>query len=168
MPENLASSVMRQLLLLLLAPALLPAQDTTHYGSAFGLNVGIPAYAGRTIPQAATIGISWTGVRPNTIQLDAALGTSPYALGYGLPAAAARLGVVLPIALTRSTYIMPMAGASAVVVIPAAVPGWYYGGSLVSWMSESVGTRVTLTAHHFGSDDSSVMLGEIGLAWRFE
>lgn len=149
--------------------AIATAQDSATArppASAVGFLVGLPAYAGQTIGQLATVGVSWTQLHPQRLGADVSLGTAPRAIADGQSAIGARADAVFPLAIAPSVFLLPAAGVSMLAVTSDhAVLGVNAGVAVMIVKSRSVGFRAGVTVHRFQDDRNLASLVEAGVVW---
>jgi hypothetical protein len=132
----------------------------------FAFTFGLPGYGSDMVPEALTLGIQVTQLRPNRLSADVALGTMPRALAEGFVVMGLRGGVAVPLRLSDEAYLLPSAGISALGVANetgGGVLGVNTGLSVVLGRDGRDGVRVGMTWHKFQEVRGAVWLLEFGI-----
>lgn len=174
---NLAETLMRTTslfaaLLLVGAPAIAFAQDTTrtdtldprYDGWLPGAAIGVPGYGSLPVPEAFTVAMSFTKIRPNRVGPDIWIGTMPRAFEFaGVLGARVNASIALPI--SGELLLVPTAGLSAIGAFGdgggGALAG-VNGGASVIVESPYMAWRFGITAHRFSQSATPVWLMELG------
>ena len=140
---------------------------TQRDGWIVGPLVGLPGAGSEVAYPLVTLGLGVTRLQPDQVGLDFAIGTAPYALGFGVLPVAARIGPSIPLTIGPDAFFIPSAGVSGILIASpegsGAIPGWYAGAAAVV-AHGAVGFRVGVTIHEpFERDAQPVWLAEIGI-----
>jgi hypothetical protein len=150
------------------AAAPFDAQDTTGWsprGWIAAFSVGLPGIGDSYSPLLFTVGGTFTQDRPNSLALDAAIGTAPYVIAYGVVPVGARMGIALPLEVQPGLTLVPSAGASFIGTASgdAGTVGRNAGFAFLTRVPDGSGVRVGATWHLFENDRQPFWLFELGI-----
>lgn len=140
--------------------------DAPSSGWIVGASLGVPGHRKEWTPDLFTLGVTFTGARPNHLVPDVAIGTMPYALAFGVVPIGIRGGVGLPLAIAPHLLLIPSGGVSVIAVGSpgggGGVGGLNYGVSAIAHL-QHIGLRAGVTWHYLTSTDSPFWLAEVGI-----
>jgi hypothetical protein len=148
----------------------LGAQDAAGWsprGWISAVSVGVPGTGDAPMPILFTVGANFTQDRPNSLALDAAVGTMPFLIAHGLPAVGARVGVALLLEVVPGLTLVPSAGASFIGMTArsndAVASGWNAGFTFLTRDPDGSGLRIGATWHQLDYDRQPLWLIEFGV-----
>jgi hypothetical protein len=142
-------------------------KDTTalYKGWLGGFAVGIPGFAAQPIPEAFTVAVFFTDVRPNRVGADIWIGTMPRAFSEAA-VLGGRLNAALSLPLSPELVLLPTGGLSLVGALYDGSGGGIFGynlGASAAFLGEGSGLRASVTVHRLGAGTGPIWLLELGV-----
>lgn len=137
----------------------------------------IPRAEGSFSSEFTFVGLTAGTARPGLVGVDMAFVVAPRALGYGFLVIGTRANIAVPVPLASNVLLIPSAGATLLGGIGAGGGDVMHGlnGSVavavfdkpLAAQSSSIGLRVALAVHRFGSEGNArIQVLEFGIVRR--